>query len=214
MRLRMRPFLIALTVLALCPATGWSQGPAPERGLPGRERLRDQWDRTGELLERSGPRVAECRDARARALLRAAVEMQERARRAEEAGRYLGALQMTMGARERCLRALRLCGMEETAQQFTERALRRTDEVLARANEPPGLAWRRPPGPARGGPPGPARRGRVLGPPVGDALARAAVLQEEASRAFRDGQYETSLRLTLAARRLTHRAMGPGPRER
>jgi hypothetical protein len=81
------------------------------RGLPTRERLRRQWDRTGEMLEGAGPRIEDCGDGRARELLRAAVEMQERARRAEEAGRYLGALQLTKGARERCLQALRRCGL-------------------------------------------------------------------------------------------------------
>lgn len=81
------------------------------RGLPTRERLRGQWDCTREMLERAGPAVRECGDARASELLRMAVEMQERARIADEAGRPLAALQLTMGARERCLRALRLCGL-------------------------------------------------------------------------------------------------------
>jgi hypothetical protein len=162
------------------------------RGLPTRERLRAQWDRTGEMLERSVPRIHECGDDRARALLHVALEMQERARSAEEAGRYLGALQLTMGARERCLRALRLCRMEENIQQATERALNRTDEVLARVREELESG-------ATGG---------AVPPRVRDALARAAVLQDDASRQLRDGHFEASLELTLTARRLAHRIAG------
>lgn len=168
------------------------------RGLPTRESLRAQWDRTGELLERSGPRIRECGEGRARALLRVALEMQERARSADEAGRSLGALQLTMGARERCLRALRLCRMEENVQQLAERALNRTDEVLARTRE-------RLESGARGG---------SVPPRARDALARATALQDDASRQFRDGHCDASLRLTLTARRLANRAVGRGPRPR
>ena len=165
-------------------------------GLPTRERLRDQVDRTREMLDRAGPRIQECGDARARAMLRVAIEVQERAVSAERAGRRLGALQLTMGARERCLRALRLCRMEESVQQAAERALRRTDEVLARAGE---LLE-------------PGARGGVVQPRVRDALARATTLQYDASRQLRDGHYDASLQLTLTARRLAHRALGRGPR--
>jgi hypothetical protein len=168
------------------------------RGLPTRERLRSQWDRTGELLERSGPRLEECGDARAQALLRLALEMQERARRADEAGRSLGALQLTMGARERCLRALRLCRMEESVQQVAERELSRTGEVLARAREQLERE----------------SAGRAATERARDALARATVLQDDASRQFRDGRHDASLQLTLTARRLAHRALGRGPRAR
>jgi hypothetical protein len=168
------------------------------RGLPTRERLRAQWDRTGEMLERSGPRIQGCGNDRARALLRVALEMQERARSADEAGRYLGALQLTMGARARCLRALRLCRMEENVQQAAERALSRTDQVLARVRER-----------LESGAPGGA-----VPPRVRDALARSTVLQDDASRQFRGGRYDACLQLTLTARRLTHRALGRGPRMR
>jgi hypothetical protein len=165
------------------------------RGTPTRERTRSQWDRTGEMLDRSRPRIEECGDDRARAMLRVAVEMQARARRAVEAGRSLGALQLTMGARERCLRALRLCRVEENVQQAAERALIRTDEVLARAREQ-----------LESGAPG----GEVP-PRMRDALARATVLQGDASRQFRDGRWESCLQLTLNARRLAHRTVGRGP---
>jgi hypothetical protein len=183
--------------------TGQARGHADRaillgRGLPTRERLRSQWDRTGELLERSGPRIQECGDDRARALLRVALEMQDRARSADEAGRYLGALQLTMGARERCLRALRLCRMEESVAQAAQRALSRTGEVLARAREQ-----------LESGAPGDA-----FPPRVRDALARASALQDDASRQFRAGHHDASLQLTLAARRLARRALGRGPRTR
>ena len=120
--------------------TGQARGHADRaimlgRGTPTRERVGAQWERTDEMLDRSRARIEECGDDRARSMLRVAVEMQKRARSADAAGRYLGALQLTMGARERCLRALRLCRMEENVQQASERALIRTDEVLARVRE-------------------------------------------------------------------------------
>jgi hypothetical protein len=166
------------------------------RGTPTRERAGAELERTGEMLESSRARIEECGDERARSMLRAAVEMQRRAGNAAEAGRYLGALQLTTGARERCLRALRLCRLEESVQQVTERALIRTDEVLARARE------RLESGPSGG----------ALPPRVRDALAQAAVLQDDASRQFRDGRWESSLRLTLNARRLARFVLGRGPR--
>jgi hypothetical protein len=166
------------------------------RGLPTRERLRDQLDRTREMLDRAGQRIRECGDDRARAMLRMALEMQGRAVSAEGSGRLLGALQLTMGARERGLRALRRCGMEENVQEAAERALSRTDEVLARVREQ-----------LESG-----ARGRAVSPLTHDALARATALQNDASRQFRDGHCEASLQITLAARRLAHRALGRGAR--
>lgn len=166
------------------------------RGLPTQERSRAQWDRTGELLNRAGPLIQTCGDDRARELLRAAREMQDRSRMADAAGRYLGALQLTKGARERCLRALRLCRVEDDVQHAAERALVRTDEVLARAR-----------GQLESGP----AEGEAL-PRLREAISRAGALQEDASRQFRDGRFEASLQLTLAARRLAHRAVGSRPR--
>ena len=168
------------------------------RGLPPDDRLRDQLDRTGELLDRAGPRIRECGDERARELLRVALEMQGRAVNAEGAGRLLGALQLTMGARERGLRALRRCGMEENVQEVAERALGRTDEVLVRVRALLESG-------AGAGAASPMARA---------ALARAAALQGDASRRFRDGRCEASLQLTLAARRLAHRTLALAPRAR
>jgi hypothetical protein len=148
------------------------------------------------MLDRAGERIRECGDDRARAVLRVALEMQGRAESAEQSRRHLGALQLTMGARERGLRALRLCRMEENVQEAAERALRQTDQVLARAREL-----------LESGVPGPR-----VPPMVRDALQQASALQDDASRQFRDGHYEASLQLTLTARRLVHRAAGRGPR--
>jgi hypothetical protein len=168
------------------------------RGLPSPDRVMAQLERTRELLDRSEPRVQECGDDRARAMLRVAVEMQDRAESAERSSRHLGALQLTMGARQRGLRALRLCRLEEDARGAAEHALRRTDEVLARARELPEV---RP-------------RGPEVSPSMREALDRAAALQADAMQRFRDGNYEASLRLTLTARRVAHRAVGRGPRAR
>ena len=168
------------------------------RGLPAPNRVMAQLERTREMLDRAGHRIQECGDDRARAMLRAALEMQGRAESAELSPRprHLGALQLTMGARERCLRALRLCRLEENVQETAQHALGRTDEVLTRARE---LLES-------------GARGRAAPPLAGDALARASALQDDASRQFRDGHFEASLQLTLTARRLAHRALGRGPR--
>jgi hypothetical protein len=168
------------------------------RGLPAPDRVVDQLERTREMLARAGERIQECGDDRARAMLRVALEMQGRAESAERGRRHLGALQLTMGARERGLRALRLCRMEEDLQETAERALRQTDLVLARAREQLESGVR-------------GRRGPPKSP---EALARAFALQDDATRQFRDGHLEASLQLTLAARRLTQRAAGRWSRPR
>lgn len=181
--------------------TGQARGHADRaitivRGLPAPDRVRAQVERTREMLDRAGQRIQECGEDRARAMLRVALEMQERAESAERSNRQLGALQLTMGARERGLRALRLCRMEESVQGAAEHALGRTDEALARVREQ-----------LESGAGDPA-----VSPMVREALARATALQDEASRQFRDGHCEASLQLTLTARRLAHRAVGRGPR--
>jgi len=156
------------------------------RGLPDPDRVWVQLERTGEMLERAGERIQACDDDRARALLKEANAIQARAQGSAEAGRFLGAMQLTMGARERGLRALRLCHLQEDAPDAAERALRRTDVMLARARDRLPSA-------------GPDRSREVLG--------RAFQVQEDAWRQFRDGRGEASLRLTLTARALARRAM-------
>jgi hypothetical protein len=62
-----------------------------------------------------------------------------RSRRAPEAAasekRWLAALRLTMSARERAMRALRLCNLEDNLQEAAERALTRTDEIIGRAKD-------------------------------------------------------------------------------
>ncbi len=156
------------------------------QGLPDPERVLAQVERTRELLERARDRIEECDHDRARALLRVAIEMQDRAENAVHESRYLAALQLTLSARERALRALRLCNMEENLQEAADRALRRTDEVLARARDVVGDAD--------------SEQARNL-------LARAERVQDEAHAQFRAEHFEACLRLTQTARNLAHRAI-------
>ena len=156
------------------------------QGLPDPERVLAQVERTQGLLERARDRIEECDHDRARALLRVAIEMQVRAENAVHESRYLAALQLTLSARERALRALRLCNMEENLQEAADRALRRTDEVLARARDVVGD--------------GGSEQGRNL-------LARAERVQVEALAQFRADHFEACLRLTQSARNMAQRAV-------
>src|SRR5258706_8442929 len=112
--------------------------------------------------------------------------MQSRAENAATESRYLAALQLTMSARERVLRAARLCNQEERLDEASDRALRRTDEVISRAKDE--LGNRAP------------ERARNL-------IARADRLETEAWAQFRAGHLEASLRLTLSGRNLAQRAL-------
>lgn len=156
------------------------------QGLPDPDRVSAQLERTREIIDRARERIADCDNDRARALLRVAIEMQTRAEAAAGESRYLAALQLTLSARERALRALRLCNQEEKLQDSSDRALRRTDEVISRARDAIGDR-----GPER------AR----------DLLSRAERVQVEAWAQFKAGHLEGSLRLTLSARNMAQRAM-------
>jgi hypothetical protein len=156
------------------------------RGLPDPDRVLTQLERTRDLIDRARDRIEECNSDRAHALLRVAAEMQVRAEAAARESRWLAALQLTLSARERALRALRLCNLEENLQESTERALQRTDEVIGRA------------------------RDRVAdhgNEQARNALARAESLQAEAYGQFRVNHFEASLRLTQSARAMAHRAI-------
>lgn len=155
------------------------KGPDPDGVLAQLERTRD-------LLERARDRIEECEHTRARALMRTALDMQARAEGAARDGRYLAALQLSIGARERARRALRMCNVEENLRDGAERALRRTDEVIQRAHEA-----------LDDGAP----------PPALDALGRAREFQDRAAREFRAERWEACLRLTQTARTFAHRAM-------
>lgn len=166
------------------------------RGLPAPDRVQGQLERTRGMLDRAAERIEACGDGRARAMLGVALEMQARAEIAERERRHLGALQLTLAARQRGTRALRLCRVDEDVQEAAKQALSQTDQVLARLRSPQASD----------------STGRRRLPGERDALDRAAALQDDASREFRDGRFEASLRLTLSARRLAHRAAGRGPR--
>lgn len=162
------------------------EGPPPPGGGPDPGRVLDQLERTRNLLERARDRIEECNDDRARAMLQAAFEMQRRAEEAFAQQRGLAALQLTVGARDRAWRALRLCKMGDNLKESAARALRRTDELLARARDR--LATQ-----------GEERTRKVL--------RRAIELQERATREFHAGHFEASLRLTQTARTLSERSI-------
>lgn len=156
------------------------------RNLPDPDRVRVQVERTAELLERARDRLRDCEDTRARALIRVAVDMQARAESALGESRYLAALQLTMSARERALKAMRACKLEDSLEDSVARALARTDDVLIRARE------------------------LLAGsedPRAQQALRSAERTQAEAQTEYRAGHHEQSLRMTQSARAMAHRAM-------
>jgi hypothetical protein len=156
------------------------------QGLPDPDRVTAQLERTRDLIQRARDRIDECDNDRARALLQVAVEMQIRAENAATESRYLAALQLTLSARERVLRSARLCNQEERLDEASDRALRRTDEVISRAKDALGAQA--------------PERARNL-------LTRADRLEAEAWAQFRASQLDASLRLTLSARNLAQRAL-------
>ena len=155
-------------------------------GLPDPDRVLVQLERTRELLDGARERMGECEVGRARAMLRAALEMQERAEASAREGRYLAALRLTMSARERALRGLRLCNLQDNLHDAAERALTRTDELIARARD---LVAEHESEQAR------------------RALNRAVEQQGEAWAQFRTEHLEASLQLTQSARTSAHRAV-------
>lgn len=156
------------------------------RGQPDPERVHAQVERTRNLIDRARPRVEECSDDRARHILRGAVEMQERAEIALREQRYLAALRLTLNARERVWRALRICHLQDDPGEGAERALQRTDELIERAAQEV----------ADGG-----------SPRAEAALRQAADLQARAWAEFRAEHPEVAIRLTHSARAAAHRAV-------
>jgi hypothetical protein len=159
-------------------AIGILRGPNPDG-------VTAQLERTREILDRARERVEECDNPRARALMRVALEVQTHAESAAQDGRFLAALQLTMSARERAMRALRLCNLDDNLQDSSERALQRTDELISRAQD---LV---------------TDHG---GEPARQALSRANDLQARAWQEFRADRYESSLQFTQSARTFAHRA--------
>ena len=156
------------------------------RGLPDPDRVRVQIERTGEVIERARQTIEECDNERARALLRIGIEMQARAEAALGEGRFLAALQLTMSARERVLKALRMCNAEENQRDRAEQVLRRTLEIITRAQD---IVSQSGDEHAR------------------EALSRAEQLEDRAVDEFRLEHFEASIRLSLAARAAAYRAI-------
>ncbi len=153
--------------------------------LPDPDRVLSQLERTRDLIERAREQIEECNQDRPRAMLRTAVDMQARAEDAARAGRYLAAIQLTFSARERVQRALRLCNFSDNLQEGADRALRRTDEVIQRAED----------------------RVSSGGDAARRELGRAQEIEARAHAEYRDGHFEASLRLTLSARAFALRAL-------
>jgi hypothetical protein len=154
------------------------------KGLPDPDRVFVQVERTREILDRARDRLQECEREPARALLRAASDLQRRAEFAVSESRHLAALQFTLGARERVFRALRLCDREVDEGDSAERALARTAEVIERAR-----TW----------------VGEHDGPAERRQLERAEAAQAQARERLRGGQPGLAIRLTLNARATAHR---------
>ena len=156
------------------------------RGLPDPDRVLAQLQRTREILERARDRIEECNNDRAHSLIQVAFAMQERAESAAANGRFLAALQLSMGARERAFRALRMCHIDENLKDNAEHALRRTDDAIARARD-------------------------AVGPSANDearrSLSQAVDLQAQAQGEFQATHYDAALRLTQTARTLALRAL-------
>ena len=156
------------------------------RGLPDPGRVEEQLQRTREILDRARERLANCDVPMARDLLRTALDMQTRAEQAYRETRYLAALQLTTSARDRGMRALRLCNSSESLEETLATALQRTDEVLARAHEVVD---------AEG-----SDHARRL-------LANAEALQSRARAEAGSGRHRLALSLTRQAREQATRAM-------
>jgi len=157
------------------------------RGLPDPDRVEVQVERTRDVLDRARDRLDACDNTRARALLRVALDIQQRAEAAVGESRYLAALQLTRTAHERVQRAMRLCNIDESLSDTSERALQRTDDVLARAQD----------------------RVEREGGAGRDDVTRAGSIQAQAQAEFRAGHFESALHLTQSARVMALRVLRP-----
>lgn len=153
-------------------------------GLPDPDRVVAQVERTREALDRARERIQGCNQEPPRELLRIAEQMQVRAEAAARESRFLAALQMTLGARDRVTRALRMCRMEEDAESAATRAMQRTDQWITRA------------------------RAAIQGNDAraAELVARAEGLQNQAQSQFQSRNFEAALRITTNAGALARRA--------
>ncbi len=162
------------------------------RGLPDPERVTVQVERTRDILDRARDRLQACENMRARGMLRVAIDMQARAESRLDASMYLGALQLTMSARERVQKAMQLCNISESLADAADRALQRTNDVLAHA-----VDALQPDSP----------------PSARDMLSRAQSIQSQAKGEARQDHYEAALRLTQDARAIALRILRSGRAE-
>ncbi|HTR97320.1 MAG TPA: hypothetical protein VMH61_05415 [Candidatus Acidoferrales bacterium] len=158
------------------------------RGLPDPDRVEVQVERTRDVLDRARDALDACANTRARALLKVALDVQQRAEAAVQESRYLAALQLTRTAHERVQRAMRLCNLDESIADMSQRALQRTDDVLARAQD---------------------RIERDAGGSAAADLARAGTIQSQAQAEYHAGHFESALRLTQNARVIALRMLRP-----
>lgn len=180
-------FVVRILIVALCALPGVTGAAQAQRvqGLPDPDRVLTQLERTREVLDRARGRIGSCDQDRAKALLSVAEEMQGRAETAARESRFLAALQLTHGARDRVMRALRICRIEEDPETAATRAMQRTDEWITRA------------------------RSAVQGaraPRAAELLARAEGLQTQARAQFRNRNFVAALRMTTNAGAIARRA--------
>jgi hypothetical protein len=154
------------------------------KGLPDPDRVLNQLERTRDVLDRVRGHIQDCNQDSARSLLSVADEMQLRAEAAARESRFLAALQLTLGARDRVMLVRRMCRMEEDVESVATHALQRTDEWIRRARAA-----------SQGG-----------APRAAELLTRAEGLQTQAQAQFLNRNFEAALRLTTNAGALARRA--------
>jgi hypothetical protein len=155
------------------------------RGLPDPDRVMAQLVQTRDGVDRAGQLITGCPDSSAHELLSQATDMQGLAESAARQDRYLAALQLTFGARERMQQALGACHQVEDLPTAAQQAVTRTDQVVIRARD------------SVGSQDGPAQQ----------ALQRAQQMQTQAQEQQRASQHEAAMRLTFGARANALRAM-------
>lgn len=151
---------------------------------------------TDRVIEEAKEIVGASRNEQAQELLNLAISLQESARDAFRRKQYREALEFTHKAREEARRAIRMAkgGMDP---KEVERALRRTDDIIAKAREVVGES--------------PNEQAQKL-------LETAIDEQNRAREAYRKEEHEMAMRMTRSAEEMARRAMemarGDGHEER
>ena len=155
-------------------------------GTPDPDHVTAQVERTRDIVDRARDRLQACDDLRARAMLRVSMDMQDRAESRLDASKYLAALQLTMSARERVQKAMQLCNVSESLSDAADRAIQRTNDVLARGRDHLDAE-------------APAEARELLG--------RAQSIQAQAQSEAALSHWESALRMTQDARMTAMRAI-------